>query len=373
THSGTWLGAIAFADLFPTIILTPLAGILADRFDRLVLAKWLQVIAVIQALALAVLAFTGLVTVELLFILTLISGADQAFYQPVRSAMTPNLVAKDDLPAAIAINSVSWNSARFIGPAIAGIILVYGSASYTFVFNAITYVTFLIALWNIRLAPEARGKRTTVAVGALAELREGYAYAFSHSVIGPILIILGVASLFGRPVVELLPGFAAQVFGRGPEGLAWLTSAMGAGAVVAGMWLAMRGRTRGLVTLAVFAPFFTALFLLMFTYTARFEIAVLCMAGAGVMYVTTGTTIQTIIQTVADPAIRGRVLALYGMIWMGGASVGALFMGILSEWFGLKAPIAGGAVVILAMCLWSFRVRRPIARLVEGRLRDNPG
>lgn len=366
TESPAWLGLMGFADLFPIVVFSPIAGIIADRFDRLVLARILQVIAVAQAVALTVLAFTGLITVELLFLLTFISGADQAFYQPVRSAMTPNLVRREDLPAAIAINSVSWNSARFIGPAIAGVILVLSDATYCFAFNVVTYIAFLIALWHIRLSPEARGDRSPA--GMWGELRDGYAYAFSHPAIGPVLIMLAVASLFGRPVVELLPGFVAQVFGKGPEGLAWLTSAMGAGAVAGGIWLGMRGRIKGLATLAVFAPFFTAVFLLIFTWTSRFEVAVLCMAGTGIMYVVTGTTIQTIIQTVAEPAIRGRVLALYGMIWMGGASIGALFMGVLSEWFGLKAPIAGGALVIFVMWLWALGQRRSIARLVESHV-----
>jgi predicted MFS family arabinose efflux permease len=167
-------------------------------------------------------------------------------------------------------------------------------------------------------------------------------------------------------VVELLPGFAAAVFGKGPEGLAWLTSAMGLGAVVGGIWLGARGHVKGLVTVAVFAMAFTAFFLLVFTTTARFEIAVLCMAGIGVMYVVTGTSIQTLVQTVVDPAIRGRVLAIYGMIWIGGASVGALIMGTMSEWFGLRAPVAAGAVVVIAVWIWAMRVRKRIAEMVEG-------
>ena len=363
TESGAWLGLMGFADLFPIVVCSPIAGLVADRYDRLAIAKVVQVVAAFQAVVLTVLYFAGLVTVEILFAFTLIAGTDQAFYQPVRQAMTPNLVRNEDLAAAIAINSVAWHSARFIGPAIAGIILVVSEPGYAFAFNAIAFSTFLIALWNIRITPEPPAARSPG--GALGDLMDGYRYAFSHPVIGPLYVILGTGAMFGRPVVELLPGFAAAVFGRSPDGLAWLTSAMGLGAVLGGIWLGNRGRISGLATLAVMALCGTAAFLLIFTYTAMFEIAVLCMTGIGFMYVVTGTTIQTMVQTVVEPQLRGRVLALYGMIWIGGASVGAVVMGTMSEWFGLRAPVAGGAVIVIVVWIWAMRVRRCVGKLVE--------
>jgi predicted MFS family arabinose efflux permease len=305
-----------------------------------------------------------LVNVYILFALTMISGIDQAFYQPVRSAMTPNLVRHEDLPAAIAINSVAWNSARFIGPAIAGFILVVSEAAYAFAFNAVTYGFFMVALWHVRLSPEAQAERSPK--GALGELMEGYRYAFSHPAIGPSLLLLATAAIFARPVAELLPGFAGGVFDRGAEGLAWLTSAMGLGAMLAGLWLATRGRIEGLTTIAVLSIAVSAGFLLIFTATDRFEVAVASMVGTGFVYVVTGTSIQTMLQSVADPAKRGRVLGIYGMTWIGGASVGALVMGGLSEWFGLRAPVAGGAIICLMVWVWGLRVRRRVARVVEG-------
>jgi predicted MFS family arabinose efflux permease len=354
---------MGFADLFPIVVCSPIAGLVADRYDRLAIAKVIQLIAAAQAVLLTTLYFAGLVTVEVLFFLTIIAGTEQAFYQPVRQAMTPNLVRREDLAAAIAVNSVAWHSARFIGPAIAGVILVVSEPGYAFAFNAIAFSTFLIALWNIRIAAEPPAERSPS--GALGDLKDGYRYAFSHPVIGPLYVILATAAVFGRPVVELLPGFSAAVFGRGPEGLAWLTSAMGLGAVLAGIWLGNRGRIAGLATHAVMAIFCTAAFLLVFTYTPMFEVAVLCMTGIGFMYVVTGTTIQTMVQTVVEPQLRGRVLALYGLIWIGGASFGALFMGTMSEWFGLRAPVAGGAVIVIVVWIWAMRVRRCVGKLVE--------
>lgn len=367
TESGIWLGLMGFADLFPMVVVAPFAGVLSDRFDRLAIAKVVQLIAAAQALTLTALAFAGLVDEYVLFALTLVAGLDQAFYQPVRSAMTPNLVRRRDLPAAIAINSAAWNAARFIGPAIAGIILVAGEAAYCFAFNAVTYISLLISLWCIRLTPDAHGER--VVKGVLAELTEGCRYAFTHPVIGPLLILLGIGAVFARPVVELLPGFAGGIFERGPEGLAWLTSSMGVGALVGSLWLGQRGRIEGMVSIAVYSLAGAACLLLVFTGTGMFELAVLTMVGTGFVYTVTGTTVQTLVQSVAEPTLRGRVLGLYGMIWIGGASVGALIMGILSEWLGLRVPVAGGAIVCLAAWVWGMRIRRRVAELVE---RPNP-
>lgn len=363
TESGTWLGLMGFADLFPIVVCSALAGVIADRVDRLTIAKVVQVIAAIQAISLTALTALDLITVELLFVLTLIGGIDQAFYQPVRQALVQTLVRRADVPAAIAINSVAWNTARFVGPAIAGLILNWGEAWMAFTFNAVTYSFLLAALWAIRSAPEERSARHSE--GLIAELRDGYTYAFRHPAIRPAFLILGTAALCARPVVELLPGFAAGVFARGPEGLAWLTSAMGIGAMAAGVWLGQRGRLAGITAIAVTSLLAAGLVITVFGSTRHFAIAVAAMAAFGVVQVVIGTSIQTMVQTIAAPAMRGRVLATYGMIWIGGASVGALVMGGLSEFFGLRPPIIAGAVICVVAWLWAMRLRRHLAQLVE--------
>ena len=341
---------------------------LADRFDRLAIAKVVQVIAFAQAVALTVLAVSGLITPELLVLFTLIGGIDQAFYQPVRQAMAPNLVRPEDLPSAIAINAITWGSARFIGPALAGLILVIGDAWMAFALNSCTYIVMLIVLWQIRLTPDPETERRSLGVGGA--LMEGYRYAIGHPAIGPSLLLLGVTALFARPVAELLPGFAGAVFGRGAEGLAWLTSAMGAGALAAGLWMAARGRLAGMTSLAVMSILAGAVFLLVFATTSNFAVAVICMVGVGAVHVVAGTAVQTMIQMVAAPNLRGRVLAFYGLLWMGGAAVGALIMGVLSEWIGLRAPVAVGGGVCLLIWLWGMTMRKRVSRLIDDR--DSP-
>jgi MFS family permease len=363
TGSTGWLGLMSFADLFPLVVLSPLAGVVADRIDRVRIAKTIPMICAAQALILTVLTLADLITVEIMFLLVLINGAGQSFFQPVRQALVQNLVPRSDLPAAIAVNSIAWNTARFVGPAVAGIILVWGDAALAFAVNATSYMCYVFALRVIGPSDTPTGERSPH--GLIGELADGYRYAFRHPVIGPCFVILATVALCGRPVVELLPGFAAAVYGRGPDGLAWLTSSMGIGAMASAFWLGQRGRIGGLAVLAVMSLVAAGVLVAAITTTTYFPIAVACMAGVGVVQVVTGMTIQTIVQTIAVPAMRGRVLATYTMIWMGGASLGALVMGWLWQWFGLHAPFLIASAILIAVWLWAMRIRHGVARLVE--------
>lgn len=363
TKSTGWLGLMSFADLFPIVVFSPLAGVVADRIDRVRIAKTIPMICAAQAVTLTLLTVAGLISVEIMFGLVLINGAAQSFFQPVRQALVQNLVPRDDLPAAIAVNSIAWNTARFVGPAVAGLILVWGNPAFAFAVNAVSYVCYITALRVIDISSEPPGERSPH--GLIGELIEGYRYAFRHPVIGQCFIILATVALCGRPVVELLPGFAAAVYGRGPDGLAWLTSSMGIGAMASAFWLGQRGRIAGLAGLAVMSLLWAGGLVAAITTTTHFPLAVACMAGVGVVQVVTGMTIQTIVQTIAVPTMRGRVLATYTMIWMGGASLGALIMGWLWQWFGLHAPFLIAAVILIAVWLWAMRIRHGVARLVE--------
>lgn len=363
TKSTGWLGLMSFADLFPMVVLSPLAGVVADRIDRVRIAKTIPIICSAQALTLTLLTMAGFISVEIMFLLVLINGACQSFFQPVRQALVQNLVPRNDMPAAIAVNSIAWNTARFVGPAIAGLILVWGNAALAFAFNAVSYLCYIAALRVVRFIAEPVGERSTR--GLAGELVDGYRYAFRHPVIGPCFVILATVALCGRPMIELLPGFAAAVFARGPEGLAWLSASMGVGAMGSAFWLGQRGRIAGLAALAVMSVLWAAILVVAVTTSTNFPFAVVCMAAVGVVQVITGMTIQTIVQTIAAPSMRGRILATYTMIWMGGASLGAVVMGWLWEWFGLHVPFLAGAVILVVVWLWAMRKRHGIARIIE--------
>ncbi len=365
TKSGAWLGIIAFSDLFPTIVLAPLTGAIADRVNRLTVMTITQTLMLIQAIALAVLTLTGLITIEILLGLVVFGGAVMAFNQPVRLAIVPSLVPREDMASAIGINSLMFNAARFVGPMISGLLIEFHGTGAAFVFNATSYVGFLAALMMIRLPGTPRGHARAPIGKIPVEIMAGYRYATRHAGIGPMLVILTVVSLGGRPFVEMLPGFAGQVFGRDEAGLAMLTSAVGLGAMAGGLWLAQRGAVQGLTTVAVAAAAVMSGGLIAFTATDVFWLALPALVVAGFGMIVLGVGEQTLIQNAVDPAVRGRVMGLYGMIGRGVPALGALVMGAASSYVGFRWPVAVGAVLCLLVWVWAHRRRRAMARELE--------
>lgn len=362
TGSGAWLGAIAFADLFPTILVGPLAGVLADRWDRLKLIRIGQMLALLQSLVLFALTATGMINIGLLLALTLFLGIVAGMNQPARMALIPSLVPREDLSAAVAINSIIFNAARFIGPAAAGAMIVTGGTASAFAVNAATFAVFLLALTRVRLPPAPRPPK---AAGVLEEMAAGVRYVAGHPGMGPMMMLLLATCLFVRPVIELLPGFAADVFGAGADGLALLTSTVGAGAVLGGLWLAGRGDIAGLTRIALVNTALLALAMLTFVATDSLWVAVPALLVAGGGMVAAGVSAQTLIQLSIHAGMRGRVLSLYGLIFRAGPAVGALTMGIISEEMGLRWPVAAGTLLTLAACLLAWSRRERMAAALE--------
>jgi MFS family permease len=244
-----------------------------------------------------------------------------------------------------------------LGPALAGLLITVWGVAPTFAFYAATVVALLFALTQLRIerGAAATGRRG----GMLAEIAEGVRYTVRHPAVGPLLLLMLTISVLARPVGELLPGFADVVFARGAGGLAWLTSAVGLGAVAGGVWLAKRGSAGGLLTIALIGGGGCGISLLLFTGTDRFWVAVPAAAIFGGAMVSSAIATQTLILGAVEDAVRGRVLSLYGVIFRGGPAVGSLFMGALSGPFGLRWPLAVGGLLCLAATglLWPRRRR----------------
>jgi MFS family permease len=368
THSGTWLGLMAFADLAPTLVISPIAGAVADRIDLVKLLKWTQIVSLAQAVVLALLMLAGYMTVWLLLVLTVILGLASAFAQPVRMSLVPSLVGRESLTAAVAINASVFNIAMFVGPATAGLLIATSGLAPAFAFNALSYLIFLIALARIRLPPT----NTAIPRGnLLRDIAQGMRYAALHPVTGPMLVLILSAALFARPISELLPGFADRVFDRGAVGLAWLTSGMGLGALACGIWLAYRGRVEGLTGIAVTHLMVVAFALIGFLATDSFWLALFFLAISAWGKVAIYVGGQTLIMSTVEGSIRGRVMGIYGLIGRGGPALGALIMGALSEIVGLKLPVAGGAAICLVAWIWMLTRQRRVAQIAEATVAAN--
>jgi MFS family permease len=362
THSGLWLGIVAFADFFPVIVIGPVAGAVADRLDRLRLMKVSQGLQLVQAGTLFALTASGHINIWLLVTLTAIQGVLVAFNQPARLAFIPSLVAPSDLASAVAINSVIFNLARFIGPMLAGLAIVWSGVATAFAVNALSYFAFIWALMRIKVEPEAM---TATNRGLRGDLMDGIKYTATHPGIGALLV-LGIAlGVGGRPLNELLPGFAADVYHAGAGGLSILASAIGGGAIVGGLWLAHRSHSVGLTQVVLTNALVSGLAAIAAISSDKMWIAVPSVVVMGFSASVAGIGMQTMIQLATDRNMRGRVMGLYGLIFRGAPAVGALGAGLVSASLGLRWPVFIGALLVIAVWLWTYLARERIATAME--------
>ncbi|MCR8725875.1 MFS transporter [Frigidibacter sp. ROC022] len=361
THSATWLGLMAFADLFPTVIIGPFAGVAADRWSRQQVLRITQFLGLVQALSLAVLHMMGLLSVGLLLVITLALGIIAAFAQPSRLALISSMVPRELVASAVAVNAISFNLARFLGPAVAGVLISTFSVSAAFAVNALTYAVFIWALARLPDLPTGRSK----APGSFwADLFSGFGYIRRERAAAEVLLAMAVSGIAARPVIELMPGFAGQVFDRGAAGLAALTSAIGIGAMLGGAWMAARPPGSPLARPMVLAGLISALGVVAFACAFNFFLALVVIALVGGCWVVAGITAQTLLQLGVASEVRGRVLAIYGLILKASPALGALATGSLADVLGLRFSVAGAAILAsLYMAYLLLRVRQRFAGL----------
>jgi MFS family permease len=368
THSGLWLGIVAFADFFPVMVIGPIAGAVADRWDRLRLVQTSQMIALLQAVLLFVLTVSGHISIGILVGLTAFQGIVVAFNQPARLALVPSLVAPSDLASAVAINSVIFNLARFIGPMLAGFAIVWSGVASAFAANAVSYVAFLLALARVEVAPMPvdHGK----ARHFIRDLRDGIHYTATHPGMATLLVLLAAIGIGVRPLNELLPGIAADLFHSGAAGLSILASAIGGGAILGGLWLGHRAQLAGLTTIALSCSLVGAITAIVVVASESMWIAIPAIVVFGFCISSAGTAIQTLIQLASDGRMRGRVMGLYGLIFRGAPAIGALAAGTVSAYLGLRLSVFLGAVFLMAFWIWAYYFRTRISEVIESRQCD---
>lgn len=356
THSATWLGIVALADLFPTVFIGPFAGVVADRWRRQTVLIVTQILGLCQALTLCLLYVAGWLTIGWLCGITLILGVITAFAQPARLALISSLVPRDLLGPAVGVNAISFNLARFVGPALAGMLISTAGIGWTFAANAATNAVFVWALARMPRLPAASGLRSGSFV---RDLVSGLSYAARHRGTAVVLATMIVTGVAARPLMELLPGFSDRVFGRGPDGLAMLTSSIGIGAMLGAAWLVNLPADAPMARIMTTSALVGALSVALFTATDSLMVALPLITIAGCCWSLTGIAAQTLLQLGVPDEVRGRVLALYGLILKSSPALGALISGALADRFGLRPVTAAGALVAGAYVVWLWpRVER---------------
>lgn len=357
TGSTLMLGLIAFCGQFPCFLVAGLAGAMADRWGRHRIVVLAQLGLMAEAVVLALLVLTGTVRVWHVIAISIWSGFASGFDVPARQALLVRLVRGQDLPNAIALNSSIFNGARLVGPAIAGALIAWLGEGPVFVLNTFSFVAVLAALWAVDTRDEGTGGGPSV----LKTMGEGYRYAFGFPPIRAILVLLTLVSMVGLPYSVLLPVFARDILGGGAGTLGLLTAAAGLGALAGALTLASRPSVHGLGGFIVrcLLLFGVALIAFAFSRNRWLSAVVLVLAGFGIMATT--SSMNTILQTLVQEEMRGRVMALYAMAFIGLSPVGSLFGGALADRIGAPLTVAIGGAMCVGFALW-FARRLPALR-----------
>lgn len=364
TKSPTWLGIIAFVEMAPLVFMSPFTGLLCDRINPAKPLLINQGIQFLQAAALAGLTYAGWIRIEYVLALSIVAGLNAPFGASARHTLLPRLIPREELYSGISLFSAIFNVARAVGPGLAGIAIVGWGVESVFAIHAAGELFYILCF------PFFMGSIPDVAPGGrgaiLAEIKEGFRYAASHAGIAPVLIMLFAISLFSRPLIEMLPGFADEVFDRGAEGLAWLGSTFGVGALIGVGWLASRGRIGGTTRVMLMASLGVGLTMLAFSATSDFRMALAVIAVMGFATSVSGTGSQSLVQYAVESQVRGRVMALYTIIVRGSPAFGAALTGWFADFYGLQLAIGLGAAVCLLAWAWAVRSRSAMVDALEG-------
>lgn len=357
TGSAFMLGATVFAAQFPAFLLSIAGGVVADRYDRYRVLLTTQFASLAQAALLALLVATGTYEIWQILALTVMLGSINAFDVPARQAMIYDMVKKKfHVPNAIALNSSMVHLARIIGPALSGIVLEAFGATFCFATNAVSFAAVISSLLLMRLPAHKKVERTTTPLG---DMKAGFTYLKHTPAISMVILMLAFTSLLSLPYVTVLPVYAREIFKGDASTFGYLNSFVGLGAIAGAIFLAsLRPGAR----LAKILLINTALFgigLAAFSHLTSFPLALLCLVLTGFGMMSQTTISNTIIQLTVVPAMRGRVLSYYTMVFFGMQPVGGLLIGTLTHYFGAPHTVLmQGIITVIIALLFTPLLRR---------------
>ena len=363
TGSPVLLGTVNFAGQIPVFLLAPLGGAAADRYPRRRILLATQAASMLLALTLAGLALAGAVEVWHVFVMAAFLGVVNSFDIPARQSFVVDMVGKEDLINAIALNSSMFNGARIVGPAIAGVVVAAVGEGWCFFANGVSYVAVLASLLMMRVAHAERPRSGS----AFERIREGFRFVARTGPVRALLLLLGLVSLTGMPYAVLMPIFADRILGGGAGGLGLLMGASGLGALTGALALAARKSLRGLGRWIALASASFGASIILFSLSRSFWLSAALLVPAGFSMMVQMASSNTLIQSMVPDELRGRVMAFYSMMFMGMAPVGALLAGALAGRLGAPLTVAlGGGVCVAGAAL--FWTRIPLYRGEAQRL-----
>ncbi len=359
TDSPFLLGVIGFAGQIPSLVLTPFAGVFADRLNRRKVLITTQAISMVMAFLLTFLFFTDRIEIWHIIAISIVNGMSLAFDTPFRHAFLVEMVGnKDLLPNAIALNSTLINSARFVGPTVGGFLIAWFGEGYCFLINGVSFLAVIGSLMAMKVIPLNKGKHRG---SIMFEMVEGFKYSFNFKPIRYLILFVVAMGSFGLPFQVFLPVFAKDILHGDSQMLGYLTGSMGAGALLGAFYLASQKGVSGIPKSILYTSFAASFGLIAFSLSNNpiFSIILIFFTGFGMIAQFAAT--NTLLQHIVDDDKRGRVVALYGMSFMGITPLGSLLLGSISPWVGVQITlVASGVFCLLAALIYAKRL--PIIR-----------
>lgn len=355
THSAFMLGLVGFISRAPSLLLSPFAGVLADRFNKYKLLYLTQILAMLQAVIITILLFANAIQIWHIIVLGIFLGIINSFDMPIRQSFVVELIEdKSDLSNVIALNSAMVNGARLIGPTIAGLLVAAVGESWCFLINSISFIAILSTLGLMKIPEYARKKSDE---SSLKNLQEGFKYVFGFLPIRYILLLLALVSLMGMPFQVLMPYFAKDIFHGGPNALGFLMAAIGTGALIGALYLAYRKSVPGLEKNLIIASAIFGFGLILFSFSENFWVSIIILVFTGFGMMVEITSSNTLLQTLSEDDKRGRVMSFYTIAFMGTVPLGNLLSGSLSDLIGVPYTILiGGISCIIGAIIFALKL-----------------
>jgi MFS family permease len=356
TGSVFLLGLIGFTSQIPTFVLTPFTGVLTDRFNRLRIMKMTQLVFGLQALAMALLVFFNLVEVWHIIALSLVFGIISAFDAPARQSLVIDLIDDPaDLGNAIALNSAIFNSARLVGPAIAGVTIALVGEGICFLINAFSFVAVIFALMRIKIPVKTVSIRYD---NFKKSFVEGFQYTIQSIPIRTLIIEVAIISMVGLSYIVLLPAYTKEILKGGSDTLGYLMSAMGAGALTAALYMAARKTVIGLGRIISASVVVLGLAIVLASFSEMFVFSMVIFFFGGLSMVLSLSSVNTMLQTIVDEDKRGRVMSFYAMALMGISPIGNLLAGTMASGIGIPFTfMICGAITVLSGIWFGFNLK----------------
>jgi MFS family permease len=353
TGSPAYLGLVGFMGGLPAWLFTLFGGVIADRISRRNLMVITQSVMLVLAFILAALTFTKAVQPWHIIVLAFLLGVANAFDAPARIAFVTELVSREDMTNAIALNSTMFNIATVVGPSVAGLTYAAFGPAWCFTLNGISFIAVIVALLFMRIKPIIQPpQRATV----MADLREGLRYVFSHSLILSLIGSIGLVSIFGIGMLTLLPAWATDILHGDVTTNGWLVSARGFGSLVSALMLAYLGSRKNRGKLWTLGAFIMPVMLFIFAWIRWLPLALVALLGVGWSFMMIMNNSNAMMQSHVPDHLRGRVMSVYTLVFFGAMPLGSLFAGTFAQKFNEPLTVMVGAVVlmILAIAAWIF-------------------